>query len=190
MTMEPVTRRRVGLLIRITLILAAFAVVGVWVRGKATPSSPVSVVREAPPVEALGPGDLRIESVGGEIAITLQGGRLMAGLSPATVAKIRADIEKSSTKDTSGFGGMIAGIVKSSVASAIGTNVTYPVADVKSLRFDGRQFVLVTMSGETHRLFGDVKTDEGKEPPSFSKTDADRLVAAVDVRKAELANKP
>lgn len=184
--MELQTRRHVGFAIRIALILATFGIIGVWVWSRVPSRGPVSVQREAPPVEALGPGDIQIVSIDGKIDAILKGDKIMAGLSPATVAKVRADMEKSSAGDSSGLGGMIGGIVKSSVASAIGTHITYPVSEVKSLTFDGRQLVLVTQAGKTHRLFGDDKSAGRKEPAAFSKEDAERFIAAVNARKAEL----
>ena len=184
--MELQTRRRVGIAVRIGLVLAAFAFVGGWLWSKVPTQGPVSVQREAPTVEALGPGDLQILSTDGGIDLILKGDKIMAGLSPATVAKVRDEMAKSSAGDSSGLGGMIAGMVKSSVASAIGTHITYPVAEVKSLMFDGQQLVLVTKADKTHRLFGDAKTEGRKEPATFRKEDAERFIDAVMARKAEL----
>ena len=183
--MELQNRRRVGILIRIALILGTFVFVGVWMlRRVPKPPENVSVQREAPTAAALGPGDLQIISTDGKVDLILQGDKIMGGLSPATVAKVRAEMEKSKAKDSSGFGGMIAGIVTSSVASAIGTHVTYPVAELTSIRFDdGKLMLKVKSQGDKQISLGD---DKGNESTRFSKEDGERFVAAVVARKKEL----
>jgi len=184
--MELQNRRRVGILIRIALILGTFVFVGVWIlRRVPKPPENVSVQREAPTAATLGPGDLQIISTDGTIDVILAGDKVMGGLSPATVAKVRAEMEKSKAKDSSGFGGMIAGIVTSSVASAIGTHVTYPLSEVKEVIFEGGRLVFVTKSGERKDL-GNVKIDDTKAPVRFSKEDGERFVAAVVARKEKL----
>jgi hypothetical protein len=183
--MELQNRRRVLVLIRIALIFCTFVFVGVWVWRRAPrPPENVSVQREAPAAAALGPGDLQIISTDGKVDLILQGDKVMGGLSPATVAKVRAEMEKSKAKDSSGFGGMIAGIVTSSVASAIGTHVTYPVAEITSIRFDdGKLMLKVKSEGNRQISLGD---DKGSESTRFSKQDGERFVEAVRARKKEL----
>jgi hypothetical protein len=179
-------RRRVGFLIRIALIFGTVAFVGVWALRKVPrPPENVSVQREAPTAAALGKGDIQIISTNGAVDLILQGDKIMGGLSPATVARVRADLDKSKGGDSTGFGGMIAGIVKSSVASAIGTHVTYPLSEVKEVIFEGGRLVIVIQSGERKDL-GNIKTDGEEAPVRFSTTDGDRFVAAVVARKKEL----
>jgi len=178
-------RRRVGILIRIALILGTFAFVGMWlVRRVPKPPENVSVQREAPTAAALGKGDLQIISTDGAVDLILQGDKIMGGLSPATVAKVRAKMDESKMKDSSGFGGMIAGIVKASVADAIGTHVTYPLSEVREVAFEDGKLVVVTKAGERKRV--NVNSDDGKKSTRFSDADADRFVAAVVARKKEL----
>lgn len=186
--MELETRRRVGVLIRVGLILATFVFVGAWfVRRIPKPPEHVSVQREPPPATALGPGDVQIISTDGSIDLILKGDKIMGGLSPTTIAKVRAEMDKEAGKDSTGFGAMIAGIVKSSVASAIGTHVTYPVGEVTELRFDDGKLVIKTKAGgEKENSFGDIKVDDKKEPARFSRADGDRFIAAFKARKKEL----
>ena len=191
--MDLQNRRRVGIMIRILLIMGTFVFIGVWISNR-VPEGPknVSVQREAPPVTALGPGDLQIISTDGSVDLILQGDKIMGGLSPAMVAKIRDEMTEATAKDSSGFGGMIAGIVKQGVASAIGTHVTYPVAEVTELYFKDGQLTLKTRSGgDKEQSFGEIKIDddkggERKEPARFSTADGDRFVAAFNARKKEL----
>lgn len=187
--MELQTRKRVGILIRIGLILATFAFVGAWFVRR-IPQRPefVSVQREAPPAAALGPGDLQIISTDGSIDLILKGDKVMGGLSPAMVAKVRAEMEKEKGGDSTGFGAMISGMVKSGVASAIGTHITYPVAEITDLYFkDGVAVFKTRSSGDKEQRFGDIKTDGKKEPARFSEEDAKRFVEAYRARRLELA---
>lgn len=187
--MDLQTRKRVGTLIRIGLIIGTLVyVVGFWI-AKRVPRPPehVSVQRDAPPATSLGPGDLQIISTNGTVDLILKGDKIMGGLSPATVAKVRAEMEKQAGKDSTGFGGMIAGMVKSSVASAIGTHITYPVGEVTEVRFDDGRLVIKTKTGgEKENSFGDIKVDDKKESARFSKEDGDRFIAAFKARKKEL----
>ena len=107
------TRKRIGVLIRIGLIIGTFVFVGWYWVAKRIPRPPehVSVQREPPSPTSLGPGDIQIVSTDGSIDLILKGDKIMGGLSPATVAKVRAQIDKGSGKDSTGFGAMIAGMV-------------------------------------------------------------------------------
>src|SRR6202008_3251398 len=112
-----------------------------------------SVQSAPPPASQLKAGDVQIISTDGNIDITLQGDKLLAGLSPATVAKVKAEMEKEAGNE-SGLGGVIAGAVKSGVASAIGIHFTIALREVRELRYieDKRTIELVRNSGETMRL--------------------------------------
>jgi hypothetical protein len=194
--MDLQNRRRVGVLIRILLIIGTFVFIGVWL-ARRIPDGPdhVSVQSEAPPATALGPGDIQIISTNGNVDLILQGDKIMGGLSPAMVKKIRDDMTKSAAKETTGFGGMIAGIVTQGVASAIGTHVTYPVSEITELSFKDGKLTLKTRSGgDKEQSFGDVNVDADskdgkttKEPTRFSEEDAKRFVAAFEARRRELA---
>lgn len=188
MTMDLRTRRRVGGLIRLGLIAATFVFIGAWFWRRAPrPPEHVAIQRAAPPATALSPGDLQIVSTDGSIDLILQGDKIMGGLSPAMVQKVKDKMAKDRAKDSSGLGGMIGGIVKSAVAEAIGAHVTYPLSEVQELRFDDGKLVIRTRSGgDKEHSFGDIKVDDRKEPARFSKEDGDRFVAAVQARKKEL----
>jgi len=188
--MELQTRRRVGILIRIGIIVGTIVFVAGWMWSR-VPKGPENLdFASAPAVEALGPGDLQIVSIDGSIDLILKGDKVMGGLSPAAVAKIRADMDKNQPKDGSGFGNMIAGVVKSSVASALEWHVTYPVEEITELRFrDGRLIVKTRAGGDREHDFGNIKTDNNKEPARFSQSDADRFVEAFLARRKEPGRK-
>ena len=133
------SRRFVGGLIRFGLvILACWLVIG-WVRRKLSSHNPhVRVEAQAPP-ETLGPGDMRIYNADSSVDVVLMGDKILAGLSSKTVAKIKSGLDESRSGDTSGFGGMVSQIVKSSVAGAIGTHAVFPLAEIKDIRYaDGK----------------------------------------------------
>src|SRR4051812_39872631 len=127
--MNPSTRRVIAGLLRVGLAVVAIAIVSGYVMRRFPGHSArhVSVQREAPAPEALGPGDLRIYNADSSVDVVLQGDRILAGLSPKTIAKVRNDLEKPSEHDSSGIGAMISGAVKKSVAGAIGMHAVFPL---------------------------------------------------------------
>lgn len=184
------TRKRVGVLVRIGLIALTLVFVVSWMVRR-VPKAPDHVsVQQPPPAATLGPGDLQIVSTDGSIDLILKGDKIMGGLSPATVAKVKAKLDEQKAKDSSGFGAMIEGMVKSSVASAIGTHVTYPIGEITELRFtDGKLIIKTKAGGDKENDFGNIqinKDNGNKEPARFSKADSDRFIAAFNARKKEL----
>ena len=133
----------------------------------------------------LGAGDVQILTTDGNFDVTLSGDRILAGLSDKMVAKVRDEMAKSSGND-SGLGAVIAGAVKSSVASAIGTHISYQLSNLKELRYEDGKLIVVTNDGDTHGLSGDSKDGNRKEKAVFAKADAQRLIEAVNARKKEL----
>jgi hypothetical protein len=187
--MEIRDRKRVIFFARIGLILGTIAFIFWYIGGRVSAKASekfegMAVQTQGPTPEKLAPGDLQIISTDGNIDVTLQGDKLLAGLSQATVEKVKAEMEKETGKE-SGLGAVIAGAAKSAVASAIGIHVSYPLANVRELRYVDNTLELVDVKGDTKRL-GDEKTDDGKKQARFSKEDADRLIAAVNARKREL----
>ena len=63
------------------------------------------VQTEVPSTDALAPGDMRIYNVDSSVDLILQGDRILAGLSPKTVAKVKDELARSASEDTSGLGG-------------------------------------------------------------------------------------
>jgi hypothetical protein len=177
------SRRVIGGLIRFGLVLFAIWLAFGWARRRfSSHNKHVRVEAQAPP-DSLGPGDMRVYNADSSVDVVLMGDKILAGLSPKTVAKIKSGIEESRSGDTSGLGGMIGQIVKSSVAGAIGTHAVFPLADIKDIRYaDGRIRVQWTDGGE-RELFDGTSVNHQKVSNSFNEADAKRFVDAVRARK-------
>ena len=176
------SRRFVGGLIRFGLVILACWLVIAWVRRKVSSHNHVRVEAQAPP-ETLGPGDMRIYNADSSVDVVLMGDKILAGLSSKTVAKIKSGLDESRSGDTSGFGGMVSQIVKSSVAGAIGTHAVFPLAEIKDIHYaDGKIRVQWTDGGDKD-LFSGTTVNHQKMSDSFNEADAKRFVAAVRARK-------
>src|SRR5436853_7605932 len=141
--MELQTRRWVARLIQFGLILVVILLIGVWTWHRTPRPGKIRVQRNVPTTEALAPGDLRVYNEDSTVDIVLQGDKLLAGLSPKVVEKVRSEMEKNSTRDTSGLGGLIAQTVKQTVSSAIGTHVVYPLSEIRDIQYQDGQLILV-----------------------------------------------
>lgn len=189
MVMGPSSRRFVAGLIRIGLVVLAVVIAGAYIGHRVPKHSHMRVQTEAPPPsDALAPGDMRIYNVDSSVDLVLEGNRILAGLSPKTVAKVQADLSKSANEDTSGLGGSIASIVKKSVAGAIGTHGAFPIASIRDIRYEGGpvgEIVIDWKDGGTHQLFGNTKVDGSNVGHSFRREDAEPFIAAVKARMGE-----
>src|SRR5215470_11749227 len=107
------SRRFVGGLIRFGLVILTIVLVVGWVRRRVSGHNHVRVETQAPP-DSLGPGDMRLYNADSSVDVVLIGDKIFAGLSAKTVAKIKNGLDDSRKGDTSGFGGMISQIVKTS----------------------------------------------------------------------------
>ena len=180
----PVHRRWIGGLIRAGLVVVAIVVVAAWF-WRRTPRPPeIRIQTQAPTAAALGPSDVQIFSRDSAVNLILQGDNVLAGLSPKTIAKIRSELDASAkTDDTTGLGGSIAQFVKKTVADKIGTHVVYPVAEIRDIRYDGGEIVIVQTNGSETRLFKNVKVNKEPLSQAFPPEDAQRFVEAVRARK-------
>jgi hypothetical protein len=185
MTMSPRSRRFVAGLFRVGLVVLAFAFVARHFSHRGPRIGRMRVQSAAPSSDSLGPGDLRIFNSDSAVDLTLQGDKILAGLSPKMVAKIRAELDTSGAGDTGGLGGNIAKIVKTTVASTIGTHAAFPLADIRDVRYENGALIFDWKDGGTHELFGSVKVNQGKVSNSFRAEDAARFIAAVRARKGE-----
>jgi hypothetical protein len=164
------SRRFLAGVFRFGLVVFAIVLVSGYVRRKFSHETRhVSVQREAPPPDA--------------VDLTLTGDKILAGLSPKTVAQVKGEIAKSTTSDTTGFAGSITQIVKQSVAGAIGTHAVFPLADIKDIRYEGDQIVVDWTDGGKHELFGNASVNGRKTSKSFRREDAMKFVQAVRARK-------
>jgi hypothetical protein len=179
------SRRFIAGLVRVGLIVLAIVLVGGFIARHVPRRAHVRVQTEVPPPEALGPGDMRIYNADSSVDLILVGDRILAGLSPKTVEKIKTGLETSASGDTSGLGASISQIVKKSVAGAIGTHAAFPLSDIRDIRYEGDQIVFEWKDGGTHNIFGGAKVNGGKVSNTFRPEDAQRFVAAVRARMAQ-----
>jgi hypothetical protein len=185
--MDLKNRKRVIFWVRLGLIFGTVVFILSWVGGRVGEKiDAISVETQAPASASLNPGDVQIITTDGNFDLTLQGDKILAGLSEKMVAKVRDDIAKETDKAQSGLGAVIAGAVKSGVASAIGMHVSYALANVKEIRFRDGRIILVTMDGDTHALAGDSKDANTSDKAVFAEADAQRFMEAVSARKKEL----
>jgi len=176
------SRRLVAALIRTGLIVLAIFIVGGYVARRMPNRHHVRVQSEAPPPDSLGPGDMRIYNADSTVDLILVGDKILGGLSPKTIAKVKGELESSASHDTSGLGGSISQIVKKSVAGAIGTHAVFPLSDIRDIRYENDQIVFDWKSGGKHQLFGSTKVDGEKVSNSFRPEDAQRFIDAVKRR--------
>jgi hypothetical protein len=189
--MEIKDRKRVIFWVRIGLILGTVVFVLAWIGGRVTSevrekAEGISVTKQGPSVAQLGPGDLQILTTDGNFDVTLQGNKISAGLSPKMQEQVKAEMAKESANE-SGLGGIIAGAAKSAVASAIGIHVSWDLANIREVRFRDGKLTIIDKDGDTHGLSESNKNGrDGKEGAKFDAADAERFIAAVNKRKAEL----
>ena len=186
--MEASSRRWVAGLIRFGLVILAIAVVASWFSGRRGPSKTkhrMSVQTDVPATDSLRAGDLRIFNADSSVDVILSGDRILAGLSPKTVGKIRSELDTAASND-SGLGGSIASLVKKTVAGAIETHMVYRVSDIRDVRYDDGRIVLEWMDGTDHNLFGDVKVNGNRQGNTFRAEDAERFIEAFRERKKSL----
>ncbi|MEP6492233.1 MAG: hypothetical protein ABJF01_06125 [bacterium] len=176
------SRRLIGGVLRLALVVLAVVFVGRYFMRRMPSGKHVRVQTEVPAAETLGPGDVHIYSADTSVDLILQGDKILAGLSPQTVAKVKSSLDSSATGDTSGFGGSISQLVKKSVAGAIGTHAVFPLADIRDIRYEGDQIVFDWKDGGKHQMFGNTKVNNSKASSSFRPEDAQKFIDAVKAR--------
>jgi hypothetical protein len=179
------SRRFIAGLIRLGLVAVAIVVVATYVKHHFVHQTHARVQTAAPATEALGPGDVRIYNADSSVDVVLQGDRLMTGLSPKTVAKVRDEMDKPDARDSVGsLGANISQLVKKTVAGAIGTHVVYQVADIRDIHFDAGQLRVEWVDGRHDQLFGSTRVDGEKASNTFRQDEAQRLIDAFHARKS------
>ena len=139
---------------------------------------------DAPSVTELGAGDARLFNIDTTVELVLRGDKMLAGLSPKTVAKVRAEIDKSTSNTPDGIGGIIAQTVKEQVADKIDIHAEYDVRDIEAMWLEDYHIVVQWKSGKKEALFGSVKTD-GKGN-RFDVAEAERFIELVNERRKQL----
>jgi hypothetical protein len=130
-------------------------------------------------------GDVRIEAQDGGVDLALIGDTVSSGLSQSALAKAKHETDTASVKG-GGLGSSIERMVKSSVQSALGTRVSFPLADVKGARYENGR-IEFDWNGKSSGIFTNTKVNKKPLLESFRAADAQRFVDAVNARKGALA---
>ena len=147
----------------------------------------VTFSNEVPTASQLGPGDMQLFNQDSTVDLILQGPHILAGLSPKTVERVRAELRNKGPDDSTGIAGMIASTVKEQVADKIGTHVRYDVDDIRDIRLDGERLVIEWKSGKRQQLFESVKIDRGRgDANHFRRDEAQRFIELVKARQQQL----
>ena len=84
----------------------------------------------------------------------------------------------------SGLGASIEKMVKRTVASTLGQQFEYPLADVRDARYENGA-IMLDVNGKEPRLLANTKVGGKKLMESFRPDDAALFVAAVNAKKAK-----
>lgn len=147
----------------------------------------VSVSTDVPAASQLGPGDMQLFNEDSTVDLILQGPHILAGLSPKTVERVRAEIRKAGPDDSSGLAGMIASTVKEQVADKIAAHVRYDVKDIRDIRLEGDRLVIEWKSGKEQQLFESVRIDRERGTANrFRADEAQRFIERVKARQRQI----
>jgi len=180
------SRRVVAGLIRFALVILAIVFISGYFFHKMPTRSKhtMRIETEVPPPAALVPGDMRIYNRDSSVDLVLAGNNILAGLSPKTIAKVKDAVNAKTAGETTGLGGSIAQIVKTSVASAIGTHASYPVSEIRDIRYEDNTIVVEWKNGDERQLFSNTTVQGEKVSRTFPQEDAELFIAAVKDRMA------
>lgn len=187
-------RRWIARLVKVGLLGVAVLVVLAWFGSRRDFRPEVRIERgdaridasTVPAVEVLAPGDVRIFNRDSSVNLILRGDQILAGLSPQMRARIEAEIAQSASQESTGFGAAIAGVVKSTVASAIATHAAISLHDIRDIQYRDGRIMIVRRDGRSTELLGNVRNDGQEISRTFAEPDAELFVEAVRARKREL----
>ncbi|HKW48576.1 MAG TPA: hypothetical protein VJN70_14100 [Gemmatimonadaceae bacterium] len=129
----------------------------------------------------LGPGDVIVVNEDSSVEMAVVGQQIVVRLSDKTMNKVRQETD--TTHTDSGFGGSIERMVKRTVVSALGQQMTYPLSEVRDAKYEDGAIVLDANGNRQPRLFSNTKFNGKKLLESFRPDDAKRFVDAVNKKK-------
>lgn len=129
----------------------------------------------------LGPGDVKVVNEDSSVEMAVVGQQIVVRFSDKTMEKIRQQTD--TTHTDSGFGGSIERMVKRTVQSALGRQMTYPLSDVRDAKYEDGAIVLDANSGKQQHLLANSNFNGKKLLESFRPDDAKRFVDAVNKKK-------
>ena len=133
--------------------------------------------------EPLADGDVRIVTTSGGIDLVLIGDTISSGLSPEALREVRRETDTAAVHGT-GIGADIEKMVKGTVQGAVRKRASFPLSDVRSVRYEGDRLVF-DWEGSSHKLFENTKIDGKPLLASFAADDARRFANAVNARKGK-----
>jgi hypothetical protein len=139
-------------------------------RNDARPSPP-------PVVSGGSAADVRIQTTSAQLDLALTGDTISAGLAGDALAKARQATDTLGVHAT-GLGGSIERMVKSTVQSAVTHRVTFPVSDVRDVRYEDGE-IRFDWNRKPTNLFEQTKVNGRPFLASFRPDDAERFVQAV-----------
>lgn len=128
----------------------------------------------------LGPGDVKIVNEDSSVEMAVVGQQIVVRLSDKTMEKVKEGTD--TTHTDSGFGGSIERMVKRTVQSALGQQMTYPLSEVHDAKYEDGAIVL-DGGGKQPRMLANTKFNGRKLLESFRPDDAKRFVDAVNKKK-------
>ena len=134
----------------------------------------------APPAAGGVAGDVRIETDGAQLDLALTGDTISAGLAGTALAKAQHATDTAGVHAT-GLGGSIERMVKSTVRSAVAHRVSFPVSDVRDVRYEDGE-IRFDWNHKPTGLFEQTKVNGKPFLASFRPEDAERFVDAVRAR--------
>jgi hypothetical protein len=130
---------------------------------------------------AMAAGDVRIVAADSGVDLALLGDTISSGLSEYALAKAKKETNPTDVKG-SGFAASLEKTIKSTVQTALGTRVGFPLKDIKSASYtNGR--IDFEWTGPRSTIFDNTKVNKKPLLESFSAADAQRFVDAVNARK-------
>ena len=128
----------------------------------------------------LGPGDVKIVNEDSSVEMAVVGQQIVVRLSEKTMDKVRQETD--TTHTDSGFGGSIERMVKRTVQSALGQQMTYPLSEIRDAKYENGA-IEFDADGKKPRLLANSKFNGKKLLESFRPDDAKRFVDAVNKKK-------
>lgn len=122
---------------------------------------------------------LVIRTTDGAMNLGLARDTVFMGLTDSVLTLAREDMARDTQETGSAIAGTIERYVKKKVSAALGTRLTYPVADIDSVTYSNGSIKFAYR--ERRRMtFEDVSQDGHKALASFSPDDAQRFVTTVN----------
>lgn len=131
---------------------------------------------------ALAAGDIRIASTDSSIELAIVGDSIVAGLGAKVRNKVANDLDTSKVS-TSGFGGSIEKMVKSTVASALDHEIEFPLSQISDVQQQDGRLLFFDKKGKPMNMYKSSRNTDG-DSKSFRPEDAQAFVAAFKARKA------